>query len=249
MDITCKNCGQTYTGHYCNNCGQPAATHQLNFHFLWHEIQHGLFHFDHGFSYSAKQLFTRPGHSIRDFIEGKRVKHFKPVSLVLLLATAYGFLYHYFDISFITIKTEPSSETSIVDSVKFNEWVGSHYAWVVLLTIPLYTIGTSIAFKKQTYNLVEYFILNTFKASQRLIISIALFPLLYYYNGTNTMRTLSFIIYLIDVVLIYWTNAQFFNKLSLKRTLLLTFLSQILFLTSLLIIILIAVLIFKPLSK
>ncbi|MES2575151.1 MAG: DUF3667 domain-containing protein [Bacteroidota bacterium] len=244
MDVTCKNCGQTYTGHYCNNCGQPAATHQLNFHFLWREIQHSLLHFDEGILYSIKQLFTRPGHSIRDFVEGKRIKHFKPISLVLLLATLYGFLYHYYNISF----SNDTSEVG-VDSTKFNDWLGSHYPWVILLTIPFYTIGTSIAFKKQGYNLVEYFILNTFKASQRLFLHIALFPLLYYYNGTSMMKTLSLIIYLIDVVFIYWTNAQFFNKLSLKRTLLLTFLSQLIFLTSLILIILIVKLVFDALTK
>ena len=66
----------------------------MNFHSLWHDIQHGLFHFDNGVLYTAKQLFTRPGNSIREYIDGKRVRHFKPISLVILLATVYGFLYH-----------------------------------------------------------------------------------------------------------------------------------------------------------
>lgn len=244
MDVTCKNCGQTYTGHYCNNCGQPAATHQLNFHYLWHEIRYSLLHFDQGILYSLKQLFTRPGHSIRDFIEGKRVRHFKPVSLVLLLAAIYIFLYHYFNISF-----NDTSEKTEIESVKINEWMFSHYSWTILLTIPLYTIGTSIAFRKQGYNIAEYLILNTFKASQRLVINIALFPLLYYCNGTGAMGKLSLIIYIIDVAFIYWTNAQFFNKLSLKRTLLLTLLSQLIFLISLIILIAIGLLIYQTFLK
>lgn len=240
MNITCKNCGQTYIGHYCNNCGQPAATHQLNFHYLWQEIQHDILHFDRGIPYSIKQLFTRPGHSIRDFIEGKRIKHFKPISLVILLATTYGFLYHYFDIK--TVGNE-------AEDIKLNEWILNHYSWTTLLTIPLYTIGTSIAFRKQSYNLFEFFILNTFKASQRLTISIALFPLLYYFNGTSTIKIIPLYIYLIDLCLIYWTNAQFFNRLSLKRTLLLTFLSQLIFLISLISIIICVELIIKTFWK
>lgn len=99
MEITCKNCHQIYTGHYCNNCGQSAETHKINAHFLWHDIQHGLLHFEKGILYSLKQLFSRPGHSIREFIEGKRVRHFKPLSLVVVLATLYGFMYHYFHIN------------------------------------------------------------------------------------------------------------------------------------------------------
>jgi hypothetical protein len=42
---------------------------------FWHDVQHGLFHFDKGMYYSAKELYWRPGHSIREFIEGKRVSH------------------------------------------------------------------------------------------------------------------------------------------------------------------------------
>jgi hypothetical protein len=246
MNVTCKNCNHIYKGHFCNNCGQTAETHKLNFHFLWHEIQHSLFHFDQGILYSGKQLFTRPGNSIREFIEGKRVRHFKPLSLVIILATLYGLLYHYFHISFADASQDSSSKVGI-DVIKFNEWMGTHYAWTTLLTIPIYTIGTSIAFRKQDYNLVEYFILNTFKASQKLFVHIALFPLLYYFNGTPRMRMLSLVIYCIDVVFIYWTNSQFFNKLSLKKSLLLTLLSQLIFLSCLISIILIIDLIIKAL--
>jgi len=246
MKVTCKNCGQTYTGHYCNNCGQTAETHRLNFHFLWHDIRHGLLHFDEGVLYSGKQLFTRPGHTIREFIEGKRVKHFKPISLVIVLATLYGLLYHYYHISFVEPSPDSTAETGI-DFDKFNEWMGTHYAWTILLLIPFYTIGTSIVFRKQGYNLVEYFILNTYKASQKLFLHIALFPVLYYFNGTSKMGTLSLILYLIDIVLIYWTNAQFFNKLSLKKSLLLTLLSQLIFLTCLFSTIIVISLILKSL--
>lgn len=238
MKLTCKNCNHIYSGHYCSNCGQTAETHKLNFQFILHEIEYGLFHFDSGIFYSGRQLLTRPGHTIREFIEGKRVKHFKPISMVIVLATLYGFLYHYFHISFVETTAQSSTEIGI-DLVKFNEWMGTHYALTTLLLIPMYTIGTSIAFRKQGYNVVEYFIMNTFKGSQKMIVHIATFPLLYHFNGTHSMKTLSFIIYLVDVVFIYWTNAQFFNKLSLKKSFLLTLLSQLIFLSCLISVILI----------
>lgn len=246
MNITCKNCHEVFKGHYCNNCGQSAATHKLNFHYLWHEIRHGILHFDEGILYTSKQLFTRPGHSVREFIEGKRVKHFKPISLVILFASLYGFLYHYFHIVMI-FNSEGDDTSSKINYTDFNEWVGTHYAWVTLFTIPLYTIGTGIAFRKQGYNLVEYFILNTFKASQRLLVHIILFPILYHFNGTPHLRTLSLIFYIIDVFLIYWTNEQFFNKLSFKKTFLLTLLSQFIFLISFIFIIFIVELIYEVL--
>lgn len=231
MEITCKNCHHTYQGNYCNNCGQPAETHKINGHFLWHDIQHGLLHFDGGIPYSLKQLFTRPGHSIREFIEGKRIKHFKPLSLVVLLATIYGVLYHYFKIDLF-----PDIANVDLNYTEFNEWLATHFSWITIATIPVYTIGTYICFKNQGYNYVEFFVLNTFKASQRLFVHIVTFPLILYFNGTPEVRTVMNILYIVDIILIYWTNLQFFNKLSKTKVFFLSVLSHIVFLIFLLIV-------------
>lgn len=226
MEIICKNCRHSFKGNYCNNCGQSADTHKINVHFLWHDIQHGLLHFDKGILYSLKQLFTRPGHSIREFIEGKRVNHFKPLSLVVVLATLYGFLYHYFHINLYY----ETKEVSGINYLEFNEWTSTHFSWITIGTIPLYTIGTFICFKKQGYNFVEFFVLNTFKASQRLFAHILTFPLLYYFNGTPEISLLVKILYVFDVVLIFWTNIQFFDRIKKSKAFLLSLLSHFIFL-------------------
>lgn len=224
MLITCKNCNQTYKGHFCNNCGQSAETHKLDVHFLWHDIQHGLLHFDKGILYSAKKLFTEPGITIREYIEGKRIHHFKPISLVIVLATVYGLLCHLFDIHLIV------SENNIEKANHYNEWSTSHFAWITLITIPFYTIGTFVFFRKQGYNFIEFLIQNTFKASQRLFLHILLFPVIYYFNDTPQINKVRLILYLIDVALIFWTNLQFFDKLSKPKVILTSILSHLLFL-------------------
>jgi hypothetical protein len=226
MATTCKNCNHPFTGNYCNHCGQSAETHRLDFHFLAHDIQHGLFHIDRGIFYTAKELFTRPGNSIREFIEGKRVNHFKPISLLVILASIYGLLYHNFHIHLM----KNSADTKL-NLTEFNEWTATHFAWMTLATIPLYTIGTYICFRKQGYNIIEFLILNTFKASQRLLAHITIFPLLCYFNDTPNLKTVNAVIYAIDVILIFWTNIQFFNKLTKTKAFLLSVLSHIIFLT------------------
>jgi hypothetical protein len=243
MNITCKNCHQTFKGHYCSNCGQTAETHKLNLHYLWHDIQHGLFHFDSGIAYTVKQLFTRPGHSIREFIEGKRVKHFKPVSLVMVLATAYIALIHLLHIELYVDTYDTLSSNSHINVEQFKEWMASHFAWITLAFIPLHTIGTVICFRKQGYNFIEYFVLNTYKASQKLFVAILFIPLLYHFSGTQTIHTLTKIILLIDFFLYFWTNAQFFNHLSKTKTFFLTLLTHLLFWTLITLIVVIAVII------
>jgi len=225
MEIICKNCQQIFTGNYCNNCGQPAETHKINSHFLWHDIQHGLLHFDKGILFSLKELFTRPGHSVREFIEGKRVKHFKPLSLLVLLATFYSFLYHYFHIHYFIDKSSDS-----IDYENLSEWITTHFSWVTIATIPFYTIGTYIIFKNQGYNFVEFFVLNTFKASQRIFVQILTFPLLFYFNQKHYLHQFSLATYLLGTLVIFWTNIQFFNKISKTKALFLSILSHMIFL-------------------
>lgn len=243
MTITCKNCHQTFKGHYCSNCGQTAETHKLNIHYLWHEIQHSLFHFDNGIAYTAKQLFTRPGHSIREFIEGKRIKHFKPISLVMILATAYTAIIHLLHIDLYVDSYDTLTANSHMNIQQFKEWMTSHFAWLTLAFIPLHTIGTAICFRKQGYNFIEYLVFNTYKASQKLFVAILFIPILYHYSGTQTIHTITKIILFIDFMLYFWTNVQFFNHLPKMKTFFLTLLTHLIFWLLILIIIIIGVLI------
>ncbi|MCC9071463.1 DUF3667 domain-containing protein [Flavobacterium sp. F-65] len=232
MNLPCKNCDQDFTGNYCNNCGQSTETHRLNFHFLWHDIQHGLFHFDKGVLYTAKQLLTRPGASIREFLEGKRVKHFKPLSLVIILATIYGLLYHSFHINIFNEVDLGNSPNEKVIFEKINEWMSSHFAWATLITIPFYALATLITFRKQGYNFIEHLVLNSFLAAQRLIVHITTFPLIYIYNGTPSISKIMAIITFIDFALMIWGYTQFFNKITKVKSFLLSILSYIIFFIS-----------------
>ncbi|WP_125720883.1 DUF3667 domain-containing protein [Flavobacterium ustbae] len=227
MVTICKNCNTTFTGKFCNNCGQTAETHPITVAYLWHDIQHSLLHFDKGIIYSFRELFSRPGHSVREFIEGKRVKHFKPLSLVVVTASLYAFLYHYFDINIF----QSADQNPEVDISDFKKWTTDHFSWFTIITIPIYTIGTYVCFRKQGHNFIEYFVLNTFKASQRLLVQILAFPFLYYYNGTPKINTVLNFVYVLGLVLIFWTNLQFFNKISKLKVFLLSILSHLIFLT------------------
>jgi hypothetical protein len=214
MTTSCKNCRHQFKGHFCNNCGQSAQTHEINFHFLWHDIQHGFFHFDNGIFYTAQQLFTRPGHSIREYIEGKRVRHFKPISLVILLATVYGLLSHSFHMNVLSEIKITGIGNDEINAQQIKEWIDSHYAWVTLATLPFYALATFIAFRKQGYNFMEHLVLNAFLAGQRLFLHIAVFPITYMLNSSTNLKSFTNFLSFINIILMVWAYSQFFNKLS-----------------------------------
>jgi hypothetical protein len=161
----------------------------------------------------------------------------------MILATAYIALIHILDIEMIVKTKEAVHTNSHINSEKLSEWLMSHFAWITLGYIPLHTIGTAICFRKQGYNFEEYLVLNTYKASQKLYVSILFIPLLYHYSGTPIINTINKILILIDFILYFWTNEQFFNQLSKTKTFFLTLLTHILFWVFLIIIIALTVLI------
>ena len=217
MTTNCKNCNAELQGNYCSNCGQSAETHKINGHYLWHDIQHGLLHLDKGILFTTKELFTRPGNSIRDFLEGKRIKHFKPISLVLVLAGMYGLLFHFFKIdmfaNYIVISGSGEKADHIREVIhKTSEWISQHYAILALLQIPIFTIGTYVCFRKAGYNFMEHLIINTFIVGQRLMLHIITFPLYYISSGTSMLIMTDRIINLIGYSLAIWTIIQLFKN-------------------------------------
>lgn len=88
--ITCKNCGNTFTGGYCNICGEKVYSPRDKK--IWHLIEeatHFITHFEGTLFNTLSVLFTRPGKLSEDYCNGIRKKYFKPVSFFLLLVVLY----------------------------------------------------------------------------------------------------------------------------------------------------------------
>lgn len=231
VTTVCRNCGESFTGNYCYNCGQKADTPNIDIKFLIHKIRTVLFkRFDKGIIYTSKQLFTRPGDAVREYIQGKRVKHYDPVSFVMALAAFYALAYHNFNINIFTDITSDDGVLKNIDFAKMNEWVSNHFSLATFAQLPFYTIGSYISFRRQGYNFTEHLTLNTFLAGQRLLLRIATFPLLIIFNGTGSIHVFTNFLILLDFLLMTWSYCQFFNEVPTVKAILLSILSYVIFL-------------------
>src|SRR5687768_14676548 len=99
MEHHCLNCNHQAGNNFCPHCGQKSSTHRYSvMHFVEHDFIHGVWHVDKGILFTIKELFTRPGHSVREFIQGKRVNYFSFVTLILLILTISSLLTPYIHI-------------------------------------------------------------------------------------------------------------------------------------------------------
>ncbi|WBL23531.1 DUF3667 domain-containing protein [Zunongwangia sp. HRR-M8] len=208
--IICKNCHQHFQGNFCNRCGQKATVKRIHRGFIFNDLQLGLFNIDSGFFFTAKELFTRPGYAIKDYIVGKRVRYFMPVSLLILLSTIYSFLYHYLEIDVFYQATNKFNGDE--KYLKLVETLDGNYVYYTLATLHVFTFSSWLVFRKTAYNFSEHFVLNTYAASQRLIFHTALLGVLYVIpEKPGVYQSITAVQLIVDVLLILWCNIQFFK--------------------------------------
>src|SRR5882757_2952307 len=92
---SCLNCEHNYAGKFCPECGQKGHTDRITLASIAHEVPHSVLHLDKGFFYTFKQLLVRPGHSIREYVQGKRVKHYSPIAYLLIMCAASSLMAHF----------------------------------------------------------------------------------------------------------------------------------------------------------
>ena len=88
--MKCKNCDQNIDTNFCPNCGQSAKVGEINLSYFLQEMTDSLFQINRGFFFTMRELFIRPGESIREYLSGKRNNHFTPIAYVLTLSTIYS---------------------------------------------------------------------------------------------------------------------------------------------------------------
>jgi hypothetical protein len=159
----CKNCGHSFEGKYCNHCGQKANVKRFMLRNLHDEFIHGFFHVHHGILFTIKELFIRPGISIRGYISGKRVTYFNPFTYLVLLSILAGF-------GFSHSGMLEHTRDNFMASGETLQFTRKHFSYRLLLSIPAYTLMTWTLFRSFKYNFAEHFVVNTFLISQTTLI-------------------------------------------------------------------------------
>lgn len=78
----CLNCGTMLLGSHCHACGQAAHVHRTLGAFF-HDLLHGVFHFEGKIWRTLPMLAWRPGRLTREYIDGRRASYVSPIALFL----------------------------------------------------------------------------------------------------------------------------------------------------------------------
>ena len=186
----CANCDRAIDGpeqKYCPNCGQRTPVSRIDWHFLVHEVPHSIFHVDGGILYTLAQLLTRPGHTIREYVQGQRIRHFKPLLLIVILGAVVTLIAQtisghagLFPVDAMTLTSggaeslKPGTpEARVVGNFRSTlGWMNEHLAITLIALLPFYAIAMRMAFRKfrAEYTYPEWLVMSCFLTAQAMVI-------------------------------------------------------------------------------
>jgi len=208
--MKCRNCETELNGNYCHACGQSANIRQINLLFVLHQLRDGIFQVDRGFFYTAKELFLRPALTLDNYLTGKRIRYFKPVSYVMILGTVFALLNHWLqldDISDTKLVTD-SIKTAYADA---QEWINTRYTLFSFLLIPFFALSFYLFFRKEKYNFFEHLVINTYLIGQQFLIHIILIPVIWIGGVIAGFNLVGLFMFIYTV----WVYQQLFSNKSL----------------------------------
>lgn len=80
----CLNCAAPLIGPHCHQCGQAAHVHK-SLGAFFHDLLHGVFHFEGKIWRTLPLLAWRPGRLTREYIDGRRASYVSPIALFLFV--------------------------------------------------------------------------------------------------------------------------------------------------------------------
>lgn len=227
VENSCVDCGLPAldgTQKFCHGCGQPSPIQRIDWKFLGQEIEHGLLQVDRGILFTLKNLFVRPGHFLREYLQGRRSGHMKPLPLLLLTAAATLVLGKFFldgDLVGTDLARDVASgmgqsttaksvaATTIIKAklAQAEVWANQHLTLFTLLLLPLEAAAFKLAHLRAKLNYPEWLVIITYLTVQTFVVWSVLIVLQHWFPAAHVA------LLPISIALGAFTLMQFFNML------------------------------------
>ncbi|HEX8658335.1 MAG TPA: DUF3667 domain-containing protein, partial [Hymenobacter sp.] len=159
----CLNCGQAVPERFCGRCGQDAYhTHRLTMAHMLHDIPNSVWHVDKGLLYSIRTIVTRPGPTIRAYLAGQCVDHFRPLSLLLVVTGLYAFLISVFHIDLFQPRPANMPEALWQMQESLGGSLFEYLSWYYVALVPVIAAFARLFLRRGGYNYAECLVIAAF---------------------------------------------------------------------------------------
>ncbi|WP_177189785.1 DUF3667 domain-containing protein [Hymenobacter actinosclerus] len=150
---------------------------------MLHDIPHSIWHIDKGILYTLKTMIFRPGHTIREYLAGKRIDHFRPLSLLLIITSTLALLTSVLHIS--AAPREPGIPDSVWQMQEIILTVYTKYiSWFHLAMVPVMALFARLFLRRGGFNYAECLIIAAFLTAILNFFALLFLPVTYTFSGT-----------------------------------------------------------------
>ncbi len=218
MELNCQNCNQIIVENFCGNCGQKKYK-RIDKKYIWDEIQYTFLHTNKGFLYSVKNILKNPGKTAKEFIDGNRVNHYKPILLAFVLSGISAFIT--FKIIGLNEMMSNYYAKQHANSAFINDYMtitSSYNSIIMLLLIPFFAFFTKMAFRKWGHNYYEHIVINSYVLCFYTLFNVFLvYPLLFLFKSNiNIFTTLTSLSMLSILFILTWFFKELYPGKPLK---------------------------------
>ena len=160
--MRCLNCDAPYAlpARFCAHCGQRTDTKRLKLRDIWRELMHAFTNVERSPLALARALLTRPGSVARDYVEGRRRRHYGPfatltlvVGITTLAVNALGY----------QVLVHDRFDAGAIDLLN------RHFNLLLLVQLPLLGAICALLFRSARLTLAEHMVLVAYTLSVRAI--------------------------------------------------------------------------------
>lgn len=224
QQLTCANCGNTYTGQFCNLCGQKQE-HRYSLKHVLHELLHVFAHADKGVFSFAWQVVTRPGSVALDLVEGRRKRYFNLFQYLVIIVGIVTFIMTKTHLMEQTVQSvnhmagyKASAQVTAMQQ-KMVAILQKYFNLLQFFLIPVYAFFSWLFLRRRGYNYAENIVLSSVISAQMNTISIVTILLFYFVHSANVMLWYGFVALLLLVSCFTISFRQFFKMSFIKALL------------------------------
>ncbi|SDX69357.1 Protein of unknown function [Hymenobacter psychrophilus] len=141
-------------------------------HLVLHDLPHSVWHVDKGIAYTLRQMLTRPGDTLREYMAGQRAQHFRPVTYLLLITAVAVLLMS--SIHFNPVSANEAADMPRLVKLTMERYLQLYYKYptlIYVILLPVYALIGSWLLRPARFNFAEILISQTFISGTTTLIS------------------------------------------------------------------------------
>ncbi|NQV52105.1 MAG: DUF3667 domain-containing protein [Flavobacteriales bacterium] len=167
----------------CDHCYKRLETERLSIPYLWKDALNNLFNLERGLFFTFYWLLRSPAKVIHTFVDGNRHRYMNPFRFLLFAATfiviSEAILVNTTSYTLFDVEGSNAASSEVI-----GDFMKNYMNVIILFSVPFYTLGSWLIFRKPKWNLAEHLVVNAYAISMIVLLSSVISLIAYPFGDT-----------------------------------------------------------------